>query len=67
MLGFVLIVITTLTITFRRHPLGPFAKYIQPKNYHAIRFTKNELNAIRLCVCLVISGIASMGIVVLGN
>lgn len=63
--GFTLLVLTSLIATFRRHPLGPFAQWVAPREFIAMRFSRGELQWLKLSATIAISGLLCMGLLLL--
>ena len=45
MLGFLMLIGAALVSAFKRHPLGPFALWIEPSKYLSMKFTDGEIRA----------------------
>jgi hypothetical protein len=59
--GFMLLVLTFLIATFRRHPLGPFAQWVAPRDFIAMRFSRSELWCLKLSATIALSGLLCLG------
>jgi hypothetical protein len=55
--GFILLLLTSLIATFRRHPLGPFAQWVAPREFIAMRFSSGELRCLKLSATIALSGL----------
>lgn len=62
LLGFILLVLTSLIATFRRHPLGPFAQWVAPREFTAMRFSRSELWWMKLSATIALSGLLCVGL-----
>jgi hypothetical protein len=63
--GFILLVLTSLIATFRRHPLGPFAQWVAPREFTAMRFSSSELWWLKLSATIALSGLLCMGLLLI--
>jgi hypothetical protein len=63
--GFILLVLTSLIATFRRHPLGPFAQWVAPREFIAMRFSRSELWWLKLSATIALSGLLCLGLLLI--
>jgi hypothetical protein len=63
--GFMLLVLTSLISTFRRHPLGPFVQWVAPRAFFAMRFSPGELWWMKLSATIALSGLLCMGLLLI--
>ena len=63
--GFILLVLTSLIATFRRHPLGPFAQWVAPREFISMRFSRSELWWLKLSATIALSGLLCMGLLLI--
>jgi hypothetical protein len=63
--GFILLVLTFLISTFRRHPLGPFAQWVAPRAFFAMRFSPGEMWWMKLSATIALSGLLCMGLLLI--
>jgi hypothetical protein len=63
--GFILLVLTSLIAAFRRHPLGPFAQWVAPREFIAMRFSRSELWWLKLSATIALSGLLCVGVLLI--
>jgi len=63
--GFLVLIVSSLASSFKRHKYGPFAQWIEPTKYCSMQFTDPELWFFKLSGCIALGGILAVGALLL--